>query len=305
MLRTSAWDGWSGAPGRPHLPSDVPATRSIRPGRPWIGRSLSTGARAEHAGMTSAHHLYALPEHRRLDLKARFPRLTEQQISDQLGRTLQLRGAACARSDKRRGHLPAVAILGSDERWHLRLGTAMICSNAARMFIDLDVPAPTPGTVIPHSFRTRFPNGSVGLERPGYRPDWDVVLTGQEQRPDLVPRAERCPINLDQGDWAPCSVVSRSDWKGRKRNLYIAAAGPMCHACGDSLGQDLHYDRYTELITGLLCNECSSHINECPHPAGCYQADYLNAPPAAHLKERYYVGGNRDDRKRAVGSPAA
>src|SRR3954468_9901088 len=39
----------------------------IRPARPWNGRSLSTGARAEHAGMTSAHHLYALPEHRRLD----------------------------------------------------------------------------------------------------------------------------------------------------------------------------------------------------------------------------------------------
>ncbi|TLQ39259.1 hypothetical protein [Streptomyces marianii] len=258
--------------------------------------------------MTSAHHLYALPKHRRLDLKARFPHLTEQQISDQLGRNLEARGAACARLDKRRGHLPAVAILGSDERWHLRLGTAMICSNAARIFLNLDVPAPTPGTVIPHSFRA-FRSGPAGHvaedDRAGVRPDWDVVLTGQERRPDLVPRAERCPINLDQGDWAPFSQVPRSDWKGRKRNLYIAAAGPMCHACGDSLGQDLHYDRYTHLITGLLCNDCSSHVNECPHPSGCYQADYLNAPPAAHLKERYYVGGNRDDRKRAARSAAA
>ncbi|GGU37701.1 hypothetical protein [Streptomyces violascens] len=260
--------------------------------------------------MTSAPHLYALPEHRRLDLKARFPRLTEEQISDRLSRTLERRGAACQRLDKRRGHLPAVAILGSDGRWHLRLGTAMICSSAARILVDLDVPAPTPGTVIPHSFRARFRTDDhadhvVEEERPGARPDWDVALTGEERQPDLVPRGDRCPINLDQGDWSPCSLVSRSDWKGRKRNLYIAAAGPMCHACGDSLGQDLHYDRYTHFITGLLCNECSSHINECPHPSGCYQADYLNDPPAAHLKEQYYVGGNRDDRKRAGRTVAA
>lgn len=249
--------------------------------------------------MTSAPHLYALPEHRRLDLKARFPCLTEQEISDRLGQELEHRGVACARLRQRRGHLPTTAMLGSDGHWHLRLGTAMVCSNAARPFLDLDVPAPAPGTVIPHSFRVRFRDGRLGgLERPG-APDWDVALTGDERQPDLVPRAERCPINLDQGDWAPCSVVSRSDWKGRKRNLYIAAAGPMCHACGDNLGQDLSYDRHTHLITGLLCNDCSSHINECPHVTGCYQADYLNAPPAAHLKERYYVGGNRDDHKRA------
>ncbi|MBQ0888601.1 hypothetical protein KBZ94_27390 [Streptomyces sp. RM72] len=253
--------------------------------------------------MTSAPHLYALPEHRRLDLKARFPDLTEQEISDRLGHALEQRGDACARWSQRRGHLPTTAILGSDGLWHLRLGTAMVCSNAARRFLDLDAPSPSPGTVIPHSYRARFHDGLVGLEQPG-APDWDVALTGEERQPDLVPRGERCPINLDQGDWAPCSVVSRSDWKGRKRNLYIAAAGPMCHACGDNLGQDLSYDRHTHLITGLLCNDCSSHINECPHATGCYQADYLNAPPAAYLKERYYVGGNRDDRKRAARSVA-
>ncbi|MEO3976763.1 hypothetical protein [Streptomyces sp. CAU 1734] len=248
---------------------------------------------------TSAPHLYALPEHRRLDLLARFPQLDEEQISAWLGLTLAFRGPVCARLEKRRGHLPATAVLGSDERWHLRLGTAMVCSNAARILIDLDAPAPVPGTVVAHSFRVRFRSGEQSSPPAGaVRPDWDVVLTGQEREPDLVPRAERCPINLDQGDWAPCRVVSRSDWKGHKRNRYIAAAGTMCHACGDSLGQDLHYDRNTHLITGLLCNECSSHINECPHPSGCYQADYLNDPPAAHLRERYYVGGNRDDRKR-------
>lgn len=259
--------------------------------------------------MTSAPHLHALPAHRRLDLIARFPHLTEQQISDWLGRALEKRGVACTRLAKRRGHLPAVAILGSDELWHLRLGTAMVCSNAGRILVDFDAPPPEPGTLVPHSHRVRFRTTDRAVHVPdavrsGTRPDWDVVLTGTERQPEIVPRSERCPINLDQGDWAPCRLVPRSDWKGRKRNLFIDAAGPMCHACGDSLGQDLHYDRHTHLITGLLCNECSSHINECPHSTGCYQADYLSGPPAGHLKERYYVGGNRDDRKRAARSAA-
>ncbi|MFJ4680558.1 hypothetical protein [Kitasatospora sp. NPDC088783] len=70
----------------------------------------------------------------------------------------------------------------------------------------------------------------------------------------------------------------------------------MCHLCGDSLAQDLDYDRATLALRGVLCHYCSSHVDTCPHPDGCYRADYLNSPPAAGLGLRYNAGGNRRDR---------
>ncbi|WP_411098815.1 hypothetical protein [Streptomyces sp. x-45] len=260
--------------------------------------------------MTSAHHLYALPEHRRLDLVDRFQDLSEQQISDKLGRNLDHFGTTCPRADKRRGHLPTVALLGDDGRWHLRLGNTMVCSVRARVFLDADAAgsAPGPGAVIHHEqwahwwtdghrYRIESPGPHIGTT--GSRTvEWDVTLTGEEKRPDLVRPWERCQISVHEGDWDPCRIAPRGSWWVHRRTEYIDVGGRMCHACGDSLAQDLEYDRHTSLIRGVLCQECASSVTECPHPGGCYRADYLNSPPAGHLRRTYYVGGNRDDRKR-------
>ncbi|MFJ8677337.1 hypothetical protein [Streptomyces sp. NPDC093589] len=258
--------------------------------------------------MTTATHLYALPVHRQLDLRARHPHLTEQQISDLLGRNLANRGTTCQRLDKRRGHLPTVALLGDDGRWHLRLGNVMVCSAPARPFLNVDAPGPAPaaGSVIGHAHQLQWWSDGhryrvEALSHDGVHgtatPVWEVTLTGHKRQPELVRPSERCQISVHEGDWDPCRLAPRSSWRVHRRTAYIDAGGRMCHTCGASLGQDLEYDRHTHLIRGVLCQECATHVSECPHPANCYLADYLNNPPAGHLRKRYYVGGNRSDRK--------
>ncbi|MFK0047760.1 hypothetical protein ACIQU4_27465 [Streptomyces sp. NPDC090741] len=265
--------------------------------------------------MNDAHRLFALPDHRRLDLTARYPHVSEQRLSDALEQALQRTGAACPRLDKRRGHLPTTAILGTDERWHLRLGNAVICSVPVRTQLSHDTVPARPGDVIHHAQHFGWwTNGHTyrveNTGRPGStgwtEAEWDVTLTSDEQRPDLVPPEHRCQVNVHEGDWAPYSNGPRSSWRAQYRNEYIAAGGDLCHACRTSLAQHLDYDRHTHLIRGVLCKDCSTHITTCPHPAGCHWADYLNNPPASHLRRRYHVGGNRDDRKHhSPGQPAA
>ncbi|MDT9701622.1 MULTISPECIES: hypothetical protein [Streptomyces] len=246
--------------------------------------------------MSSTPVLDALPLHRQLDLLAR-PNQGREALEAQLHARLDAYGASCARPPEQRGHLPTLAILGGDGLWHLQLGAVMICSGRYR-------PEPAP-----HSSALEPLDGTAIRHEPWFafrdaRPVWDVRLTSEHQHPQHVPPGLRCPVRSEDGDWDPYRSPVRSNWKSRKRSRYIDAAGRMCHACGESLGQDLEYDRYTELIRGVLCQYCSGAVYECPHPDGCYRADYLNHPPAGHLRERYYTGGNRNDRPRLRGAAA-
>lgn len=262
--------------------------------------------------MTSAPHLYALPAHRRLDLIARAPHLTEQQLSDRLARAIEQFGPACPGTHQQRGHLLATAVLGDDGRFHLRLGTAMVCSHHARALVDFTGPMPAAGTAVPHFYLPGWwTDGheyrAEAITRPGTTGyatvRWTVTLTDHQERPELVDHDHRCQINAHEGDWDPRPAGPSGSWRIRLRTAYTAAGGRMCHACRTSLAQHLDYDRHTLLVRGVLCKDCSTHITECPHPAGCYRADYLNDPPAAHLRRRYYAGGNRSDRNRRGRQP--
>jgi hypothetical protein len=37
----------------------------------------------------------------------------------------------------------------------------------------------------------------------------------------------------------------------------------------------------------FLRGVCNNYVDRCPHPSGCRWADYLNQPPAAHLRLLY------------------
>ncbi|MEV6680671.1 hypothetical protein AB0N09_27975 [Streptomyces erythrochromogenes] len=186
------------------------------------------------------------------------------------------------------------------------MGGTLICSAPARAFLDLRSTPVGPGAVVRHAQdfgwwtdgeRYRVENTGL-LGTTGWTSaDWDFTITAEEQRPDLVQPTHRCQISVHEGDWDPYSAGPRSSWRAKFRTEYIAVGGRMCHACGDSLAQHLDYNRHTHLIRGVLCKDCSTHVTSCPHPSACYWGDYLNAPPAAHLRRRYHVGGNRDDRK--------
>ncbi len=108
--------------------------------------------------------------------------------------------------------------------------------------------------------------------------EWRITLTGQPTDPAMVPGRRRCPLSAD---WPGYQGLDRPG--GRERARLVAVLGSQCHLCGQCPGAFLDHDHFTGLIRGLLCIGCNNNLEECLHTTGCPAADYLNAPPAAHL----------------------
>jgi hypothetical protein len=72
--------------------------------------------------------------------------------------------------------------------------------------------------------------------------------------------------------------------RGRLRARLVAELGPLCHACRQAPALAIDHDHFTGLVRGLLCRNCNAAVDRCPHVRGCRWAEYLNNPPAAHLR---------------------
>ncbi|GLF98034.1 endonuclease domain-containing protein [Streptomyces yaizuensis] len=258
--------------------------------------------------------LQDFPGHRRAALVGRSPSGAEiREIEAGLNEARGRIGASCSVTWPARG-VDAVAWEGDDGRWHLRLGDRMLCTGH-RDWGRSGAPAPAPqGSAIAHrreyhaftdgvNFRIDL-RGAVGdpdawkyLEGVGV---WEVELTGEESRPELIAPRMRCPVNAYYGDWG--SYADPKQWKGRIRNYLTPLIGPGCHGCGRSPGVSIDHDHATGLVRGFLCVYCNTHIDSCPHPAGCEWAEYLNAPPALPYG-RKYLDRTHEKRKAARTRP--
>lgn len=115
--------------------------------------------------------------------------------------------------------------------------------------------------------------------------EWLVTLTDVVTDPVLVPTRHRCVHHTTRTSWPGYQGPATPE--GRQRAQLVAALGRMCHACHVRPGASIDHDHLTGLVRGLLCRYCNTHIDGCPHASGCAWADYLNNPPAAHLRLRY------------------
>ena len=140
------------------------------------------------------------------------------------------------------------AVLGDDERFHLMRHDEMLCTAKHRRLVH-----PEPEGV----------------------------------PPDSVPQAQRC-LAGDYGTfhfWPP--APARTAPVRRMRAALVDALGPDCHLCGALPGSMVDHDYATGVVRGLLCALCNRVVEECLHVDGCARADYMNNPPAAHLKIPY------------------
>jgi Recombination endonuclease VII len=190
----------------------------------------------------------------------------------------------------------AVAVFGADGRWHLRLANELICGEdtrrprglAAGLFVHEQgchwwtdgvryrIQAP----VVDGPDGPRLAAGGTGRAV-----RWTFALTDMISPAETVPPAERCPCGGVQLVW-PAYHTSATPL-GRIRIQLTKEFGGGCHACRRGLAAAVDHDHRTGLVRGLLCRNCNSRIDSCPHLAGCPWADYLNNPPAAALKLRY------------------
>ncbi|WP_329243080.1 endonuclease VII domain-containing protein [Actinoallomurus sp. NBC_01490] len=195
-----------------------------------------------------------------------------------------------------------VAVLGDDGRYHLLIDGAFLCTPRRRprqaAFRRRWRPPPdvwheqwcgwwTDGS----RYRVQAPADArrEDLGRPiGWgvqHVGWSVTLTEQRTDPNLVPRRERCPIAEPRGQWPPPQDLTTP--LGRTRARLIEALGADCHACRRCPGTMVDHDPFTAYARGLLCRNCNTHVDECPHLSGCPWADYLADPPAAPLRLLY------------------
>ncbi|QVJ00369.1 hypothetical protein KGD82_16545 [Nocardiopsis eucommiae] len=79
----------------------------------------------------------------------------------------------------------------------------------------------------------------------------------------------------------------------RARWGFVQKLGRGCAVCGGSGVGVMDHDPFTGWVRGLLCDHCNNSIDRCPHLSGCGWADYLNDPPAWHLKADYPGLGNK------------
>jgi hypothetical protein len=163
------------------------------------------------------------------------------------------------------GDLSAMAaVLGDDSHFHLRLGQKVLC-------------ALRPGR--------DDPDGAVLHEHPDHdrgrqHRRWTVRLGRRAVPAESVPYGQRCPG--DPGVWPTFHDPATA--KGRLRIRLAAELGRHCHACRQGPTFAVDHDHFTGLIRGMLCRNCNSQVDHCPHLTGCPFADYLNNPPAARLQ---------------------
>ncbi|PWV71410.1 Recombination endonuclease VII [Prauserella marina] len=126
---------------------------------------------------------------------------------------------------------------------------------------------------------------------------WAVRLLNDPVDPSTVPPSRRCVFGGGRSVWPP--YLSGESRMGRIRQQLVDLAGPLCHACGRTIGVVVDHDHFTGLVRGLLCWACNTSIDECPHLDGCPRADYLNDPPAGHLRVRYPLAHRDREHNRA------
>ncbi|GAA3561314.1 hypothetical protein GCM10022222_51340 [Amycolatopsis ultiminotia] len=120
--------------------------------------------------------------------------------------------------------------------------------------------------------------------REHHRVWWTVGLRNDPVDPSTVSPARRCAFIGGRSIWPR---YTGDDRLGRIRQRLIDHAGPMCHACGRTIGIIVDHDHFTGMCRGLVCWNCNVWIDECPHLDGCPRADYLNNPPTRDLHMRY------------------
>ncbi len=173
-----------------------------------------------------------------------------------------------------------VAVLGDDGRYHLLVDGHPICVKRVKRPRRLHRHEQRCGWWTDGScYRIQAPSiqaGQVGRGARNVR--WTVTFTETTTDPALVARRHRCPIKEAIGAWPPYQGPESRG--GKLLNTLIDALGPDCHCCGRFLGAYLDHDPFTGLIHGLVCQDCNSRVDRCPHLSGCCFANYLNAPPA-------------------------
>ncbi|WP_344406937.1 endonuclease domain-containing protein [Streptomyces longisporus] len=190
------------------------------------------------------------------------------------------------------------AVLGDDRRFHLVGSAGVLCGGGV-------FKRPTPlaggevcGTRVRHKAsvtwvsdgtplwagttlgRQQHERGEIWFE--SAEVTWQVILTDVVRAPSLTQRAERCPGYLRE--WpAPLGTSAVA----RVRARLVEQLGEACHACGSLPGVHVDHDHVTGQVRGLLCADCNTRVDSCPHPDGCPYASYLATPPAARLELTY------------------
>jgi hypothetical protein len=102
-----------------------------------------------------------------------------------------------------------------------------------------------------------------------------VTLTDQTTDPGLVRARQRCQV------YPPAYWPGFHGGDGplhRIRARLVAELGLLCAICAARRGG--RPDHFAGIVSGLLCGDCNSRVDRCPHPDGCPFAAYLTDPPA-------------------------
>ncbi len=238
----------------------------------------------ERGVLVAAACVDELPEPRRVWLRWRYG-LTHS--GQELEAVLRQRAAQpCPDWHPQTANPQPAAILGDDGRWHLRGHEQWLCTwtrevaaDASQVPHDEFCPWWTDGA----TYRVSPPDGRVGGGglSDSVQVSWTVAMTAEETDPTSVPPRQRCR----SARWPPYSAAKSQVLKIRSR--LISEFGPQCAGCGMRAGVAVDHDHLSWIVRGLLCAECNTHIDDCPHLAGCPWATYLATPPAAALALRY------------------
>ncbi len=179
--------------------------------------------------------------------------------------------------------------LGDDNRYHLLVDGQPICTSRARRSRSLWRQHEqlcgwwTDGTAYRIQARSNQP--AIKGRHDHRKVRWSVALTETTIDPGLVAKRYRCTINETFGTWPPHRGPGSRD--GAILTALVDALGPDYHCCGRFLGVNVDHDPFTGLIRGLVCQDCNSRVDRCPHLSGCLFAEYRNAPPALSLGLMY------------------
>lgn len=256
--------------------------------------------------LIGAMSLVEVPGHRQAALLKQLRRRAGDVIAGAVGELIaELSAMPCpvptAPADPARD---IVAAQGDDGRYHLVINSRLVCgaAGARRRVTILDGEFTQDNPVFLHrqtcwwwtsGTRTTVnpprgsPPGPAGTGR--QEAVWTVRLTGHVWRPELVPPRRRCAPSTSGPllmEWP--LFVDPTTTKGRIRAALVGHLGSACHACGVDHGVFIdHCHDDTRLVRGLLCRFCNTHVDGCPHLAGCRWATYLDHPPAESLGLRY------------------
>lgn len=190
------------------------------------------------------------------------------------------------------------AVLGDDGRFHLVGAAGVLCSGGAFGRVTPLRDGKVLGTRVRHTTsvtwvsdgtplragttlsRRQYDSGEAWFETADVT--WQVSLTDIERLPSLTGQAERCPGYLRE--WPPPPGATAI---ARMRVRLVEALGEACQVCRSLPGVHIDHDHVTGLVRGLLCADCNTRVDNCPHPAGCPYASYLALPPAADLGLTY------------------